>query len=102
MLNLSPEHVASKKKVGKKGSNPVWEVVTTGGLYVDILGKGSGFEIIGTGPHRAIARHIAESKIPDIVWNELSKGEDFLPVEEYEFLLPKYIELTDRFRALQE
>jgi hypothetical protein len=98
-LNITPEHVAYKKKIGHKAGNPVWEILTTGGLYVDVLGKGAGFEIIATGPHRAVARYIAETRNPEIVWEEMSKS-DFVTLPEIAYLLPEYEELTDRMRAV--
>jgi hypothetical protein len=98
-LNLTPEHVAYKKKIGRKGANPVWEVMTTGGLYLDILGKGAGFEVLGTGPHRAVARHIAEQRDPEIVWEEMSKS-DFVTMPEIAYLVPEYEAVTDRLREL--
>lgn len=88
-LNVQPVHIKYKKEIGQVNSNKVWEILTTGGLYMEILGKGAGFEVIGTGPHRGIARHIAENRQPGIVWNELAKS-DHIDISDFMYLLPKY------------
>ena len=100
-LNLEPVHIKTKKQVGKVNSNPVFEVLTTGGLYMNILGKGAGFEVIGTGPHRGVARYIAEQKQPGVEWNDFAKSE-FIDPAHFMFLIPKYTDLTDAFQARQE
>ncbi len=98
-LNLTPVHIKSKRPIGKLKTNPIFEVLTTGGLYLNILGKGGEFEVIATGPHQGVARYIAEQRYPDIQWNELSKS-DFVEFVEIAYLLPKYEEFTDRIRSL--
>lgn len=98
-LNLTPVHIASKKQIGKLKESPVWEIATTGGLWLNVLGKGAGFEVMGTGSHKAVARHIAEQRFPGIVWTGLSKS-DFVPFSDIEYLIPKYQEITDRARKL--
>lgn len=99
-LNLDPVHIKYKKKVGSVNTNPVFEVLTTGGLYMEILGKGAAFEVIGTGPHRGVARYIAEQRHTGIQWNDLAKA-DWQDPASFAFLLPKYIALTDAFRERQ-
>jgi hypothetical protein len=99
-LSLTPEHVASKKRVGQLKDSPIFEILTTGGLYLNVLGKGAGFEVIATGPHRAVARYIAEQRYPSVVWTELSKS-DWVDPADFMHHLPKYEALTDRFRQLQ-
>lgn len=98
-LSLTPEHVASKKRIGHLKENPIFEILTTGGLYLNVLGKGAGFEVIATGPHRAVARYIAEQRYPGLVWTELSKS-DWVDPADFQGILPKWQELTDRMRAL--
>lgn len=97
-INVKPVDVASKKQVGKVGTNPVLEIVTTGGLWMNVLGKGGSFEILSTGPHRAVARYIAEKKAPDIQWTDLHKG-DYIPYEDFAYLLPEFEAYTDALRA---
>jgi len=99
-LSLEPNQIKTKKTVGKVNTNPVFEVVTKGGLWVNILGKGAGFEVIGTGPHRGVARYIAEQKQPNIQWNEFAKGDYIDPID-FAFVLPKYVEFTDQLRERQ-
>lgn len=97
-LSLKAVDIASKKRIGKLKESPVFEIVTTGGLWLNILGKGAGFEIMSTGPHRAVARYIAEQRFPGIEFTELSKS-DHVDLQDFLFLVPKYEELTDRLRA---
>lgn len=93
-LNIEPVHIKYKKEIGKVKTNPVFEILTTGGLYMEILGKGAGFEVIGTGPHRGVARYIAEQRQPGIEWNDFAKSEHF---DSAEILAqaPKYQYMTD-------
>jgi len=97
-MNIPASQIEIKKKVGKSKGKDLTYVKLRGGLHmiVDDLGK-----TVGTGPHRCVARHIAEENDPDLEWTELSKGEHF-PVDSFEHLLPKYREITTRLRALQE
>jgi hypothetical protein len=100
---LTPEHIAYKKKIARVGAAPLYEVMTTGGLYINVLGKNGAFDIVGTGSHRAISRYITEKKLGagNIVWEELSKS-DWIPYECIDpTLFTKYEELTDRLRGLQ-
>ena len=99
-LDLSPVHIKLKRRIGRLNTNPIFEVLTTGGLYLNILGKGAGFEVIATGPHQAVARHISMERHPGIEWTELSKS-DYVDPQDYLFLLPKYRELAERFRSIQ-
>jgi len=99
-LQIAPEHVASRKKVGSVGTNPVFEILTTGGLYMNVMGKNGSFEVLSTGPHRAVARYIAEQREHTLVWSELSKA-DFIPYEDFAHLVPKYQALTDAFRNVK-
>jgi hypothetical protein len=99
-LSLTPEHVKSRKRIGAVGTNPVFQVETTGGLYINLLGKGAGWEVIATGPHRAVARYIAEQRYPNVIWSELSKS-DWVDPADFMNLVPKYQELTNRMRSIQ-
>jgi len=99
-LNLEPVHIKTKKQVGTVNSKPVWELQTTGGLWVNVLGKGAGFEVIGTGPHRGVARYISEQKQPNVQWSDLAKADWHDPAS-FAFILPKYIAFTDALRERQ-
>lgn len=104
-LNLTPEHIAYKKQVGNLKGAPVWQVLTTGGLYMNILGKNGTFDVIATGPHPAIAQHISDQKHPGIQWTGLSKS-DTLDIGECQAWIPTFKEHTDRvnkrFQEIQE
>lgn len=101
-MDVSSKQIKGKPKtVGKSDGKDVQEVHTKGGLAMIIRANGSGgFETLGTGPHRAVARAIANKKAPGIKWTELNKS-DYVPPDCYEHLLPKYEALTDRMRQLQ-
>ena len=100
-MDISKKQLAYKpKKVGELNGTSIMELSTKGGLHLIVKAQGSGFSTLGTGPHRAVARHIAEGKEPDIVWTELSKS-DHLDYEVMAPLLPKYLELTEAFRKVE-
>lgn len=97
---ITANDIAYKHQVGRVGELPVWEVMTTGGLYLNLLGKNGKFDIVGTGSHRAISRFITEKKTNNkVVWTELSKA-DYVPVELIDPRLMADFELTtDRMAA---
>lgn len=105
MEKLEEKHLdGPPTKVGMQGSKVVLQYRTKGGLYIVGVPKTGGMEMLGSGPHRAVARISAEKTIAkkgdeDIVWTELSKS-DHIPPEHYEFILPEYEELTLRMRQL--
>lgn len=98
-MDISSEHLAYKKKVGKIGDLPVWELATTGGLHLIVAMRGGRIETLGTGPHRAVARHIARKREPKLELTELSKS-DHVDVEHFQILLPEYEALTDAFNKV--
>lgn len=98
-MNLDKNQLAGlPKKIGTLNGKPIFHVVTKGGFNMCLIAKAGGFETLSCGPHVAIARHIASKREKEIVW-ELAKG-DYVPYEDYAFLLPKYEEITDRIRAM--
>ena len=90
-------------KVGKLGKKDVLQYKTKGGLYMVGVPKIGGMEMLGSGPHRAVARIVAEKNLKstdeEIIWSELSKA-DHVDPEHYAFILPEYEELTARMRKL--
>jgi hypothetical protein len=102
METIKANQLAYKKQVGKtKKGTPVWELATKGGLHLIVKAQDGNFETLGTGPHRAIARHIADQHEPEIAWTELSKS-DHLDYVVIEPLLPKYEKLTAEMRLLEQ
>ena len=85
------------RKVGTLNSNPVFHVKTKGGWQIisDHAGK-----ILGVGPHRGVAMNIAEKNAKGLEWNLLAKG-DWVDPSHYQWLLPRWIEITNAIRALQ-
>lgn len=92
-------------KVGKLGKKDVYQYKTKGGFYMVGVPKVGGMEMLGSGPHRAVARIVAEKTVAkkdeseDLVWTELSKADHVDPAH-YEFILPEYEALTSRMRKL--
>lgn len=86
------------KKVGSVNGKPVFHLRTKGGLHILVMQKGGSYETLGTGPHRAVARHIASRHEPDIVWDSLSKA-DHVDVSSFAMILPKYEQITEALRA---
>lgn len=88
------------RRVGTYQSRPVMEVRTKGGLHLIVSPREKKPpEVLGTGPHRAVARAVS-MKHHDIQWNDLAKGDWIDPIH-YEFLMPRYEKLTEDFRKLQ-
>lgn len=98
-MDIKQEHVASKKQIGTLKGKPVFQIKTTGGLVMVVLGGGTP-SVLGVGPHQGVARYIAEKKESDLKWTDLSKA-DYVPYDAFAFILPKYEALTEEFRRLQ-
>ena len=75
-MNINEKHIKTKRKIGSIHGKPVVEVVTGGGFHmVATQGEGNKLKILGTGPHRAVARWIAQKTEPDLEITELSKSD---------------------------
>ncbi len=98
-MNVTAKHIQSKKRIGSLDGKPVIEVLTSGGLYMVVCNKNGNLETLGTGPHRAVARFIAEKREPRLEITELSKS-DFLDQASIDSVLPKYEALTDRVNEI--
>lgn len=95
-MNVPQNQIVFKKKVGRSGSSDVTHIKTVGGLHL-ITKNGT---VLGSGPHRAVARKIASQFEPDIEWTELSKS-DYVDPSVYASMLPEYEALTVAFRKAQ-
>jgi hypothetical protein len=73
--------------------------MTTGGLYMVVTNKNGNAEVLGTGPHRAVARFLAKKREPKMMVTELSKS-DWLDEVAILSVAPKYEEMTNRFNEL--
>lgn len=94
--------VDQPEEIGSLNGNKVMELTTKGGLYLVVVAKSNGkVETLGTGSHRAIARHIAAKDNPALKIAKLEKSES-LPVQVLEANLPEFIELTKRFQELEQ
>lgn len=100
MDNISSEQISYRKKVGTLDGNSVIELATKGGLHLIVMAKLGKVETIGTGPHRAVARHIALKRHPGIKWSDLNKS-DYVDVVHFSPVLPKYEALTLAFRKAE-
>ena len=103
-MQLTKEHIARKAQVGRislKGKErPVMEIATTGGLWMEVAQDGNNTVVLGAGPHRAVARHIAESQHKGLEWTELSKSE-YVDPKLFADILPEYVELTNQFNRVK-
>lgn len=100
-MDLRPEEIEYKKRVGTLAGAPVIEVGLKGGLHLLFTSRGGKFETLGAGPHRAVARHIAKKKTENkIEFTDLSKS-DWIEPAFFEHLLPHYEAMTDAFRERQ-
>lgn len=95
MHQITSDQIAYRKKVGKLGDAQLVEVGLIGGLHMIVKAKNGKTEVLGAGPHRAVARHIAKKRNPEIEFTELNKADHIEP-EHYASVLQKYEELTDQ------
>jgi hypothetical protein len=98
--SITPDQIAYKKRVGRIGHAPVIELATTGGLHLIVVARGGKGEVLGTGPHRAVARFIAKKREDKIEWTSLEKS-DHVPIECFQSVLDKYEALTEEIRSRQ-
>ena len=89
--SIGADQVSYRKKVGRLGKDPLYEIGLIGGLH--LIMKAGSKEPLGAGPHRAVARHIAKRRNPDVEWTDLSKA-DWWPEDTYILILPKYEAVT--------
>ena len=98
MISLDEKQLLGKpKKVGTLGGKPVMSFKTKGGLNLIATYKSAKPEILGVGPHAAIARHIAEKNAKDIIWSDLKKS-SYIDPSHFQWLLPAYEKMTADFR----
>lgn len=99
-MDISPSQIVFKKKIGLCKKGDVVYAKTKGGLHMVFVPPHDGKkpEFLGFGPHKAVARHIAEENEPDLQWTELSKA-DHYDLPDFEHLLPEYRELTNSVRG---
>lgn len=75
-MNIEPKHIASKRRIGTtRDGEPVVEILLKGGLHLVTTLKDGKPKTIGAGPHRAVARWMAEKNCEGIHIEELSKDE---------------------------
>lgn len=96
-MNIPENQISIKKKVGRSKDGEVTYMKTVGGLHLVVNKRGI---VLGSGPHRAVARHIATQFEPGLEWTELSKSEH-VDLAHFEHLLPEYTALTQEMRATQ-
>jgi hypothetical protein len=77
-MKLTPEDIKHMELAGTHKGCEVHHIVTKGGHNLIVKkSAGGAFSVLGTGPHRAMARHQAENMEKDIQWNEsLFKSEE--------------------------
>jgi hypothetical protein len=98
---ITQDQIAYRKKVGKLGDAQVMEIGLIGGLHLIAKAGADGkATVLGAGPHRAVARHIAKKRNPEIEFTELNKSDHVEP-QYFADLLPRYEVLTDEFQKLQ-
>jgi hypothetical protein len=97
-MNIPADQISYKKQIGKIGSSAVWELGLRGGLHVVLKSTNGKAETLGAGPHRAVARFLAQQREPTLVITELSKADE-VGYEHFRHLLPRAIQDTEALRA---
>lgn len=95
-MKIPANQIVRDKRIGKDQGVDVHEMETKGGLCL-IVKHGKQTEILGVGPHRAIARFIAQRQHPSLNISSLEKSED-LPMELLKTFVAEYEEVTEQFR----
>lgn len=94
-MQIPASQVVYKRKIGEVDGDDVIEIATKGGLHLAVRKGATKVEVLGTGPHRSVSRHLAKKKAPRLVITDLAKG-DHWPIETFSHLIPKYEVVTDR------
>jgi hypothetical protein len=91
---ITPDQLKQNpKKIGNLKGQPVYYLLSKGGLSLIMAKSVLGTRVLGTANHPAVARFIAKEQEPSVVFDELSKSED-LPLVTFKHLLPFYREYT--------
>ena len=97
LVDLKPVHLAGMpRRVGRLREDDVFHIATRGGLHLMVatdprLKKA---RVLGAGPNRALARHLADRAEPSATFDSLEKSEAVAPV-----LLRHYLPLCARATA---
>lgn len=94
-MNIRPQEIDYKKNIGSLKGRPVIEIGLKGGYHLICSLKGGSVEYLGAGPHRAVARHIAKKRAPDMMITEISKS-DHVDTAHFVHLVPHYEGMTDQ------
>jgi hypothetical protein len=94
-MKIESKDLALRKRVGTLRGRAIIYLMTKGGLHLIISDDEQGPEILGAGPHPAVARYIAQKREPEILFRDLEKSEE-INEETLQFVLPKYEKLTEQ------
>lgn len=92
---IASNQISYKKRIGSLDNAPVYEVGLIGGLFLVVKPKGSSFETLGAGSHKAVARHLAKKLHPKMEVTELSKSE-WIDPSTFQHQLPKYENIVNQ------
>lgn len=88
-MEITSGQVAYKKRIGKIGTQPVFEVGLIGGLHLVVMPQDGKVKTLGAGSHRAVARFMAKRENEGLEIDELEKG-DFIEPATFAHQLPRY------------
>jgi hypothetical protein len=99
MLTIPSNEIVYKERVGTCGKATLEASYTAGGLHlIEMRSPDGRKEVIGAGSHRAVARHLAKRKHPDLVWTVLEKSAD-PQLSDFEDVLGFWQEVVNRVNA---
>ena len=99
MLHVKPQEVQDKKVIGNIDGNPVYQIGLKGGLCIIARMKGQGLDIMASGPHPTVAKHIAKKLFAHLNITELLKSEE-IPEAHFARIVPYYLNLTNQLNDL--
>jgi hypothetical protein len=99
MLSVKPQEVDTRKQIGNIDGSPVYQIGLKGGLFIIARVKGAGLDIMASGPHPTVAKHIAKKLFAHLNITELLKSEE-MPEANFARLVPYYMDLTRQLNKL--
>ena len=98
-LSVKPQEINSRKIIGHMDGHDVYQIGLKGGLYIMATMKGAQLEVLATGPHPVVMKHVGRRLHPHLVITELLKSEA-LPESQFIRLVPFYTDLTGQLNTL--
>lgn len=98
-LSVKPQEISTKKIIGHMDGHDVYQLGLKGGLFIMAMTKNGQLEVLATGPHPTVMKHVGRKLHPHLVITELLKSEA-LPESQYVRMVPFYTDLTGQLNKM--